>query len=141
MVFVNIREKYYSGGVGYYYDAQPPRPPQSCFRIGSIIPKPAPKASAKKQQYIPVKYYWMVDNSYQSGIIHSIVNQKGNKMNLKDAVTTIGFTDAEMDVLYDALNAYSINADLADMDNNLADGTTDSIIDSVLRKIHEANLD
>jgi len=62
-------------------------------------------------------------------------------MNLKDAVTTIGFTDAEMDVLYDALNAYSINADLADMDNNRPDGTTDSIIDSVLRKIHEANLD
>jgi hypothetical protein len=46
-----------------------------------------------------------------------------------------------MDVLYDALNAYSINADLADMDNNLKDGTTDSIIDSILRKIHEANLD
>jgi hypothetical protein len=82
----------------------------------------------------------MVAISYQSIIIHPS-NQKGDIMLLKDAVTTIGFTDAEMDVLYDALNAYSINADLADMDNNLADGTTDSIIDSVLRKIHEANLD
>ena len=62
-------------------------------------------------------------------------------MLLKDAVTTIGFTDAEMDVIYDALNAYSINADCVDSDNGLPDGTTDTVIDSILRKIHEANLD
>jgi hypothetical protein len=68
-------------------------------------------------------------------------NQKGNKMKLKDAVTTIGFTDAEMDVLYDALNEYSFNADTVDSDNDLPDGTTDDIIRSALRKIHEASLD
>ena len=61
-------------------------------------------------------------------------------MLLKDAVTTIGFTDAELDVIYDALNDYSINADIVDSDNDLPNGTTGNIIDSILRKMHEANL-
>jgi hypothetical protein len=75
---------------------------------------------------------------------HSIIidpsNQKGNKMLLKDAVTTIGFTDLELDVIYDALNDYSINADSVDSDNDLPEDTTSNIINSILRKIHEANL-
>ena len=62
-------------------------------------------------------------------------------MLLKDAVTTIGFTDAEMDVLYDALNEYSINADSVDEISDLPEGTTDSIIASAMSKIHEASLD
>ena len=96
-------------------------------------------ASAKKQQYTPVKYYWMVAISCHSTIIHPS-NQKGNKMLLKDAVTTIGFTDAELDVIYDALNDYSINVETAVSDNDLPDGTIGNIIDSILRKMHEANL-
>jgi len=62
-------------------------------------------------------------------------------MLLKNAVTTIGFTDAEMDVIYDALNDYSINADSVDEISDLPEGTTDSIIASAMRKIHEASLD
>ena len=61
-------------------------------------------------------------------------------MLLKDAVTTIGFTDLELDVIYDALNDYSINADSVDSDNDLPEDTTSNIIGSILRKIHEANL-
>ena len=61
-------------------------------------------------------------------------------MLLKDAVTTIGFTDAELDVIYDALNDYSINVETAVSDNDLPDGTIGNIIDSILRKMHEANL-
>jgi hypothetical protein len=95
-------------------------------------------ASAKKQQYTPVKYYWMVAISCHSTIIHPS-NRKGNKMLLANSVTTIAFRDADLDILVDALRAYRTTA--ADLDAVSGTNRTTTALASVMDLVRVSMMD